>query len=264
MAGERLFDVAGLRVAFQTGGTENLVLDDVSLAVTAGEILTIVGGSGTGKSTLLRVLGGLSAPSSGSVTYRGRAVQGVPEGVVTVFQDYVNSLIPWRTVRENIALGLITTQLGAAERGERVAALMDLVKLSDAADRFPWQLSGGMQQRVQIARALVLEPDVLLMDEPFGALDALTRAELQDEIARIQAVQGTTTVFITHDVEEAIYLGDRVVVLGGKPARVTSECEVALPRPRAQVETRETEAFSALRHEVHRALGHLSEPEPGT
>ncbi|QBE50181.1 ABC transporter ATP-binding protein [Leucobacter triazinivorans] len=259
-----MFSVEDVSVSYPAKAGSTTVLEGVRLRVDAGEILTIVGGSGTGKSTLLRLLGGLAAPTGGLVRYRGTEVSGAPEGVVMVFQDYVSSLMPWRTVRENIELGLLSQSLTKEQRRERVERMVDLVKLSHAADRFPWQLSGGMQQRVQIARAMALEPDVLLMDEPFGALDAITRAELQDEIARIQSVQGTSTVFITHDVEEAIYLGDRVLVLGGSPAKVEAEYEVRFARPRDQIATREDEEFVRLRHEVHRALGHPSESEGST
>lgn len=248
------FEVDDVEVTFPGHSGPNAVLEHLDLRVAAGEVLTIVGGSGTGKSTLLRLLGGLAHPTAGVVAYRGAPVAAAPQGVVMVFQDYTNSLLPWRSVRQNIALGLANRGLSAAERVSELHSLLELVGLSAAADRYPWQLSGGMQQRVQIARAIATDPQALLMDEPFGALDAITRAGLQDELARIQRMNGATTVFITHDVEEAIYLGDRVVVLGGSPARVVAEFAVELPHPREQLTTRELPEYAVMRHAVHAAL----------
>ena len=200
----------------------------ITLDVRRGEFLTIVGASGTGKTTLLRLLGGLTPASSGDILFRGKPVDGPPDGVVVVFQDYSHALLQWRTVASNVALGLEGRLEPASAQGARGTAL-EMVGLERCADDHPWQLSGGMQQRVQIARALALQPDVMLMDEPFGALDAMTKATLQDELLRVHARTGTSFVFITHDIEEAVYLGDRVVVLGGPPGRIHKIVSIDLP-----------------------------------
>ena len=174
-----------------------------------------------------------------------------------MFQDYTNALLPWRTVSGNVALALEKTMPVKAQRDARVAQLVEKMGLSHAADRFPTQLSGGMQQRVQIARCLSQDPRIMLMDEPFGALDAMTRQTLQDELMALAAERRTTTVFITHDLEEAIYLGDRVIVLSANPGRIAETIEVELPRPRNQLTTREDPRFLAHRHHLFGLLqGH--------
>jgi NitT/TauT family transport system ATP-binding protein len=230
------------------------ILRDVNLRVRAGEFLAIMGRSGTGKTTLLRVLGGLLTPSPASdVTYRGRRVDGPADGVVFVFQNYAASLLPWRTVEGNVGLGL-EGRCSKPECRRRVGDALAMVGLERRACDRPWQLSGGMQQRVQLARALAMQPSVLLMDEPFGALDAMTKAALQDELLRVQALTGTTIVFVTHDVDEAVYLSDRVVVLGGAPATVAHDIEVDLRRPRHQLSTKEQPEFHRLRRAVYDAV----------
>jgi NitT/TauT family transport system ATP-binding protein len=228
----------------------------VTFSVGEREFVSIVGHSGTGKSTLLRVLGGLEKPRAGShVTFRGDLIAAPPEGVVMLFQDYRGSLLPWRTVEKNVALGLEAT-LPRGPRAERVAEALELVGLGDRAGDYPWRLSGGMQQRVQLARALAMRPQVLLMDEPFGALDAMTKAQLQDELQRLHALTRSTIVFVTHDIEEAVYLSDRVLVLAGDPARITRAIASDLPRPREQVATKEMPRYLTIRHEVHDGLRH--------
>jgi NitT/TauT family transport system ATP-binding protein len=234
-------------------GAPRRIIDRLSLGVRAGEFLSIVGSSGTGKSTLLRLLGGLVAASSGTVRFRESLVTGAPEGVVVVFQDYSNALLQWRCVADNVALG-IEGKLNRTEVERRVSEALQMVALERNAADYPWQLSGGMQQRVQIARALALKPQVMLMDEPFGALDAMTKATLQDEVLRVHRHTGTTFVFITHDIEEAVYLGDRVVVLAGPPGRIHKIVPIALPRPRHQIETRQTPEFLSYRAEIHEAV----------
>jgi NitT/TauT family transport system ATP-binding protein len=248
-----IFACRRLSLALMHHGARRRIVEDIDLDVRRGEFLTIVGASGTGKTTLLRLLGGLVPASGGTISFRGKPVDGPPEGVVVVFQDYSHALLQWRTVAGNVALGL-EGRVAAGEREQRVSTALEMVGLGHCADDHPWQLSGGMQQRVQIARALALRPDVLLMDEPFGALDAMTKAALQDELLRVHARTGTSFVFITHDIEEAVYLGDRVVVLGGPPGRIHRIVPVALPRPRAQIETRQMPEFLRHRLDIHAAV----------
>ena len=248
------FSCAGLSVEYQLRTGPLRVLEDVAFACAPGEFLSILGPSGTGKTTLLRILAGLLAPGPGSsVMFEGTPLAGPNDGVAIVFQDYRSSLLQWRTVRKNVALGL-EGRVAKEEREERVNAALDLVGLSARAEDYPWQLSGGMQQRVQIARALVLRPRVLLMDEPFGALDAMTKTQLQDELQRVREVTGATVVFVTHDIDEAVYLSDRVLVLSGTPARVTTELDVDLPSPRDQMTTKEDPGYLRVRHAVYQAL----------
>jgi NitT/TauT family transport system ATP-binding protein len=251
------FECKSVGLEFKKAGSVQRVLEDLSVQVRRGEFLTIVGGSGVGKTTLLRAMSGLIAPSSGKIWAAGVPVTTPPDDVILVFQDYSNSLLPWRTVEGNIALGLEAKGLPKAERAERIAEAVRMVGLDRASKKYPWELSGGMQQRLQIARALALRPASLLMDEPFGSLDAITKAALQDELQRVHASTGTTIIFITHDVEEAVYLGDRAIVLAGQPAGITAELEIDLPRPRDQLTTRESPRFLELRHALHAGIkGH--------
>jgi NitT/TauT family transport system ATP-binding protein len=229
------------------------ILEDISLDIRRGEVLTIVGHSGSGKTTLIRVLGGLMPCTGGSVLIDGEEISGPPPGVVIVFQDYSHALLPWRTVFRNVALGL-EGLIAATELRERVVDALRLVGLAKNAEDYPWQLSGGMQQRVQIARALAVQPQVLLMDEPFGALDAMTRAMLQDQLLRVRQETGCSIVFVTHDIEEAVYLGDRIAVLKGAPARIAQTFDVALPQPRNQLMTRQSPEFLQFRYAVHQAI----------
>jgi len=200
---------------------------------------------------------GLMTPTAGEVLFEGKRVEGPSRARAIVFQDYANALLPWRTVADNIALPLERGGMSKGERAARVGELVAKMGLEAAAGQFPSQLSGGMQQRVQIARCLAQRPRVMLMDEPFGALDALTRQTLQDELLALAAEQRVTTVFITHDLEEAIYLGDRVFALAANPGRVVETIEVGLPRPRHQLTTREDPRFLAHRHRLFGLLqGH--------
>src|SRR6267142_4040 len=201
------------------------IVEDISFLVRSGEFLTIVGPSGTGKTTLLRAMGGLTPTANGSVLVHGKQLDGPPDDVVIVFQDYSNALLQWRTVAANVAFG-IERALDRGEIERRVHDALALVGLEKNAEDYPWQLSGGMQQRVQIARALALRPAVMLMDEPFAALDAMTKASMQDELLRVRDRTGTSFVFITHDIEEAVYLGDRIAVLKGSPGRIDQIFEI--------------------------------------
>lgn len=258
-AGERsartpAFDCANLSVEFPSASGPIRVLEGVDITVHDGELLSILGPSGMGKTTLLRILGGLQRSAEGSrVCYRGQEVTQPPKGVLLVFQDYGASLLPWRTVSRNVALGL-EGHLSRAELRDRVDRALSLVGLQGRSEDYIWQLSGGMQQRVQIARALAMEPEVLLMDEPFGALDAITKGQLQDQLLELRAATGVTIVFVTHDTEEAVYLSDRVVVLSGRPARVRTRVDIDLPWPRHPVETRELPRYLEYRHAVYAGL----------
>jgi NitT/TauT family transport system ATP-binding protein len=226
------------------------IVRNVDLTVGESEFVCLIGPSGCGKTTLLRMVGGLLSPSEGQVLFSGRPVNGPEKEISFMFQDYSKALLPWRTAAGNISLALEANNVPAAQRGPRIKELLAKVGLSNHADHYPAQLSGGMQQRVQIARCLAQEPSVLLMDEPFGALDAMTRQALQDEILRLIAVSKTTVVFVTHDLEEAIYLGDRVVALYPNPGRVAQVFDVHLPSPRDQLTTREHPEFLRLRREL--------------
>jgi NitT/TauT family transport system ATP-binding protein len=229
----------------------------MSFSVRAGEFLCLVGPSGCGKTTLLRLLAGLMLPTSGEVRFHGQRLTEPSLDRAIVFQDYGRALLPWRTVGGNIELAMEALRVPSAQRAAQIDGLLATTGLGQARERFPHQLSGGMQQRVQIARCLAQKPRLMLMDEPFGALDAITRQHLQDEVARLTREHGTTVVFITHDLEEAIYLGDRVIVLGANPGRILEEVEVGIAHPRSQLGTREDPRFLAHRHHLHGLLeGH--------
>ena len=237
------------------------ILDAIDLDVREGEFLCIVGSSGSGKTTLLRVLAGLASLAEGKVLFEGAEISGPSRDRAIIFQDYSKALLPWRTVHGNVALSLEARNVPAKEQDAVVDALLAKMGLSPSRNQFPGQLSGGMQQRVQIARCLAQNPKLLLMDEPFGALDAMTRQALQDEILQLAAEKQMTTVFITHDLEEAIYLGDRVVMLGRSPATVVESVRIELPRPRNQLTTREDGRFLAYRHRLFELLAHECGPQ---
>jgi NitT/TauT family transport system ATP-binding protein len=249
-----LFSCRSVSVTLPHHLGDRKILEGISFEVRRGQIFTIVGASGTGKTTLIRVLGGLVAYSTGSLSINGRPLQGPPEEVVIVFQDYAHALLQWRTVARNVAFGL-EGRIERAEIEHRVEESLRLVGLEKNADDFPWQLSGGMQQRVQIARALAVRPSVLLMDEPFAALDAMTKAALQDELHRVRERTGTSIVFVTHDIEEAVYLGDRIAVITGSPGTIDRTFDIDLPKPRDQIVTRQMPAFLEFRYAVHQAIG---------
>jgi NitT/TauT family transport system ATP-binding protein len=225
-----------------------VVLDDVSFEVAAGEFVALVGPSGCGKTTLLDLIGGLTRADRGQIRIGGREIDGPGLDRGIVFQQY--ALFPWKTALGNIEFGLEAKGIARRERAERARRFLDLVGLGAFADRYPHELSGGMKQRVAIARALSYEPDVLLMDEPFAALDAQTRESLQDELLRIWQRTGTTVVFITHSIDEAIYLGQRVLVMAAAPGRVTHTLPVQVPRGDLSEDIRSTPEFVRLRHEI--------------
>jgi NitT/TauT family transport system ATP-binding protein len=245
-------------VAIHLGGRE--ILSPTSLDVGRGEFVCIIGPSGCGKTTLLRAAAGFVPASRGAVSRRGSLVTGPSREVAFVFQDYGRALLPWRTVEGNIALALEAARVPQAERAARIQRVLETVGLAAHASKFPAQLSGGMQQRVQIARCLAQEPELMMMDEPFGALDAMTRESLQDELSRLVRDKGLTVLFVTHDLEEALYLGDRVVALRANPGpgrpSLARVIDVTIPQPRDQLTTKEHPEFLRLRRELYGHLGH--------
>jgi NitT/TauT family transport system ATP-binding protein len=238
--------------AFGAGGAaETRAIADVTLGVAEGEFLAVVGPSGCGKSTLLQIAAALIAPSAGEVRLNGAAVTMPPESMVYLFQQYAKSLFAWRTVLDNVAFA-VEHRKGMTRAAARAHSrrFLEMVALADFEDRYPWQLSGGMQQRVAIARALAAEPRVLLMDEPFSSVDALTRLELHGLILDLWEKQRFTAVLVTHDVDEAVFLADRVAVLSARPSTVVRILATGLARPRDNLATREDPRFLALRHEL--------------
>jgi len=235
---------------------QRAALQGVSFSVTEGEFVAIVGPSGCGKSTLLKCVCGLLTPSQGEIRVEGRRVTGPPPGVVLVFQEYNRSLFPWLTVIQNVMLPLRKRKgLTPLDREGLALRMLAAVGLEGFGNHYPWELSGGMQQRVAIARALAFQPRILLMDEPFGSVDALTRMELEDLLLNLWTRFRFTTLLVTHDVDEAIYLADRVLVFSGSPGRVVDDVPVDLPRPRDQITTRSAAAFAALRSRIFREIG---------
>jgi NitT/TauT family transport system ATP-binding protein len=246
--------VRNLRKVYGSGDGATEAISDLSFEVAKGEFVCIVGPSGAGKTTLLKVVSGLMAPTAGEVELGGERVDGPPERMALVFQDYSRSLYPWMKVGENVAFPLRRKKLPKAERARVVEQAVESVGLASAIDKYPWQLSGGMQQRVAIARGLAYQPEVLLMDEPFASVDAQTRADLEDLVLNVRHEYGVTVLFVTHDIDESVYMADRVVILTPRPARVQEVLEVDLPRPRDQVATKELPEFAHLRAHVYRAI----------
>jgi NitT/TauT family transport system ATP-binding protein len=260
-----LLEIDGLSKTYGSGDTATHAIGNLTFGVDEGEFVCVVGPSGCGKTTLLKCVGGLLKPSDGSVRLRGRPVTGPPEEMALVFQEYSRSLMPWASVRNNVLLPLRHRKLSRAERDRLVDDALAAVGLSASGDRYPWQLSGGMQQRVAIARALAYQPQVLLMDEPFASVDAQVRADLEDLVLRVRQQYGVTIVFVTHDIDESVYLSDRIVVLTHSPTEVKEILLVPLPSPRDQIATKELPEFSSLRAHVYRLIKRerpVEEPEP--
>ena len=238
----------------QANGELTNAIGNITCRVENGEFVSFVGPSGCGKTTLLMSIAGLLAPSSGRVIVNGRAVAGPPENLVLLFQEYNKSLFAWRSVLGNVCFGLEARRQNIGNARKKALDLLELVGLKGFENHYPWELSGGMQQRVAIARALAYEPEILLMDEPFGSLDALTRLELEDVLLNIWTELKTTILFITHDIEEAIYLSDRIWVLSRRPSAIIEEIPIAFPRPRHQVVTRGEPRFMEIRNAIYQQI----------
>jgi len=254
-------EARGVGKVFGDGSTSVAALDSIDLSIAAGEFVSLIGPSGCGKSTLLRIIGDLTEPTSGEILVNAKAARQarLDRDYGMVFQAPV--LMDWRTVTRNIELPLEIMGFGGAERAKRSSELLRLVELEGFGDQHPWQLSGGMQQRVAIARALAFDPKLLLMDEPFGALDEMTRERMNLELIRIWARTGTTIVFVTHSIPEAVFLSTRVVVMSARPGRISRVIDVDLPHPRT-FETRETEAYFRSVTDVREALRRHERDEP--
>jgi ABC-type nitrate/sulfonate/bicarbonate transport system ATPase subunit len=245
MAHAATLEIKGLNKQYQVRGESLSVLEDISLSIKPGEFVSVVGSSGCGKSTLLKLIIGLEDDYQGELLLDGNRIAGTSLERGIVFQEH--RLFPWLTVEQNIGIGLLNnTKLTDEEKRKSIRDHIELVGLKDFANAYPYQLSGGMSQRVAIARALVNRPEVLLLDEPFGALDAFTRAYLQEELQRIWEKEGITMILVTHDVEEAVYLGDRVVVMQPRPGRIKRIVDVPLARER----NRASAEFTAIKKEV--------------
>ena len=249
-----MLEIKGLAKTYGTGATATHAVGNVSFSIEEGEFVCVVGPSGCGKTTLLKCIGGLLRPSGGEVLLNGSPVTGPPERMALVFQEYSRSLMPWMSVRNNVLLPLRHKRLSKHERNSLVEDALGAVGLVGFMDRYPWQLSGGMQQRVAIARALAYQPSILLMDEPFASVDAQTRSDLEDLVLQVRDEFGITILFVTHDIDESVYLSDRVVALTHAPTEVKEVIPVALPKPRDQIATKELAEFARLRAHVYRLI----------
>jgi len=259
MNGEAL-SVESVRKVFTSRGNELVAVKSIDLSVKAGEFMAIVGPSGCGKSTLLQMIAGLMTPSDGRVMLGERNVTGQPAHMVYLFQQYAKSLLPWLTVAKNVQFSFQhRISLSRAAARERCREYLDMVGIADFADHFPWQLSGGMQQRVAIARALAAEPSVLLLDEPFSSVDALTRLDLHALILDLWTRKRFTAVLVTHDVDEAVFLADRIAILSRRPSVIVETIETNMPRPRSTTETHQDPRFLEVRHRLLSYL--LQKPE---
>jgi len=246
-----ILDVRGVKKVYEGRGRTVEALRNLTFTVDEGELVCIVGPSGAGKTTLLRCIAGLLLTTEGEVVLKGERITEPPRGMAVVFQEYGRSLFPWLTVRQNVELPLKERKVGKAERKRLVEGALEAVGLSDVCEAHPWQLSGGMQQRVAIARAVAYEPQVLLMDEPFAAVDAQTRADLEDLMRTLWHRLGLTVLFVTHDIDEAVYLGQRVLVLSSSPTIVLEDVTIDLPDERNQLSTRSHPRFAELRGHVY-------------
>lgn len=252
--GEALLSVRNLKKIYHTDGGDIEAVRNLTFDLPKGELTCLVGPSGSGKTTLLKAISGLLEPTSGEVKLAGKLVTGPPKGMAVVFQEYGRSLYPWMRVRENVELPLKVAGMEKSKRDQLVDDALEAVGLDHVPRSYPWQLSGGMQQRVAIARAVAYQPEVLLMDEPFAAVDAQTRADLEDLVRRVWKQLGVTVLFVTHDIDESVYLGSRVIILSSSPTVVQQDIKIDLPDERDQLETRSSQRFSELRHHVYEQI----------
>jgi len=257
-----VLEIDDLGKTYGSGEKETEAIRSVSFTVEEREFVCVVGPSGCGKTTLLKCVAGLLPPTRGRSVLKGNRVTSPPEEMALVFQEYSRSLMPWTSVRNNVLLPLRHKPLSRVERTALVEESLDAVGLTRFIDHYPWQLSGGMQQRVAIARALAYQPSILLMDEPFASVDAQTRDDLEDLVLRVQAEYGITILFVTHDIDEAIYMADRVVVLTHAPTTVLEILPITIPSPRDQIETKELPEFARLRAHVYRLIKRDEERAP--
>jgi len=251
---EATLSVRGLKKVYQTDGGDIEAVRNLTFDLRAGELACLVGPSGSGKTTLLKCISGLMAPTEGEVLLDGKRVTGPPKKMAVVFQEYGRSLFPWMRVRDNVELPLKNQGVPKAERDRLVDDALEAVGLSHVPRSYPWQLSGGMQQRVAIARAIAYQPEVLLMDEPFAAVDAQTRADLEDLIRVVWKKLGVTILFVTHDIDESVYLGERVIILSSSPTVIQEDIRIDLPEDRDQLNTRSLPRFIELRHHVYEQI----------
>ena len=249
-----MLEIKRLGKTYGIGEKATHAIGDVSFTVADGEFVCVVGPSGCGKTTLLKCVAGLLQPSHGEIVLRGRVVTSPPEEMALVFQEYSRSLFPWMTVRENVQLPLRHKSLNRDERRRLVEEALEEVGLTRFVDHYPWQLSGGMQQRVAIARALAYQPSILLMDEPFASVDAQTRDDLEDLVLQVRKDYGVTILFVTHDIDESVYLADRIVVLTHAPTEVKEVVSVDIGSQRDQIETKGLPEFAQLRTRVYRLI----------
>ncbi|WP_430298091.1 ABC transporter ATP-binding protein [Sinomonas sp. B1-1] len=252
--GEALLSVRGVKKVYHTDAGPVEAVRDLTFDLGHNELACIVGPSGSGKTTLLKCIAGLLSTTEGEVVLDGKKVTGPPKKMAVVFQEYGRSLFPWLRVKDNVELPLKNAGVPKAEREKLVSQALEAVGLAHVPRSYPWQLSGGMQQRVAIARAVAYQPEVLLMDEPFAAVDAQTRADLEDLIRRIWKDLGVTVLFVTHDIDESVYLGQRVIILSSSPTVVQEDLVIDLPAERDQLETRALPRFTELRHHVYEQI----------
>ena len=257
-----MLEIDSLGKTYGSGEKATEAIRSISFTVEERELVCVVGPSGCGKTTLLKCVAGLLPPTRGTAILKGKPVTGPPEEMALVFQEYSRSLMPWSTVRNNVLLPLRHKSLSRAERARLVEESLEAVGLTRFIDHYPWQLSGGMQQRVAIARALAYQPSILLMDEPFASVDAQTRGDLEDLVLQVQAEYGITILFVTHDIDEAVYMADRVIVLTHAPTTVLEVLSVEIPFPRNQIGTKELPEFAHLRAHVYRLIKRDEERAP--
>ena len=264
---EKLLEVEHLKKIYDSSTGNVEAIGDISFTMAPGELVCIVGPSGCGKTTLLKCIAGLLRPTSGVVALHGQKVTAPPPNMALVFQEYGRSLYPWLTVRGNVELPLKHKKLTRAERDRLIDDALVAVGLEHAARSYPWQLSGGMQQRVAIARAVAYQPEVLIMDEPFAAVDAQTRADLEDLVRALHRDRGMSILFVTHDIDESVYLGERVIVLSKSPTWVQEDLAIDLAPERDQITTRALPRFTELRTHVYEQIQRAKRGEavrPGT